>query len=635
MRQAYCFGLGALASIAFQAAVLGQPQNVPPVPGIGLQGTAPLVWATEPAPAEEAAGESGRMFKPDALPEPPAWGPRVLRFSAPGAAAYRLYFEGVALPDGARMFVYGLDATGRVTSVFGPYEQAGPLAEGSFRSRVAPGVEAVIEIQGMEAGPWPMRVAYVVAIDAGLLSDLRLSGDPSLTETPEQRKPPRGERTKIEWNGKLVTAEIIGDDIVVEGDMIAGSARESQGIGNPSQAARPRAVIRTEASGHWKGGVIPFVVDAALAGDLRVTAALQTWTTTMNGILSFVPRTTEHDFIRFSLSQASVCSAEGVGRDSGARVINVSSVCSTGNLRHEIGHTLGFHHEQSREDRDNYVRILWDNIKDGYDDQFEVASGDANTDFGPYDFGSLMHYPLNAFSKNGQNTIVPLHPPPPGVIVGQRTAHSAGDIAALKILYGVRLTPPVVNVPAAGGEFAVRVSTPADRAWVAQDDAAWVGIVSGSSGQGDGVIRFTVASNFPVTQGAAAVVGFPPMGRTANVTVGLLPFSSSAQLTIVQAAPDCVYSVSPAKIFADFEIGSYIVSVTTSPGCTWGATETLSWARLSPITGQGSGKVVVTLDQNIANNGNKPGKAPKRTGTIVVAGKQITIEQEGGCGLCI
>jgi hypothetical protein len=622
--------------MVFHAAVFAQPQNMPSGPDSGLLLLAPLVSASEPAAAEEAAGESGRMFKPDALPEPPTWGLRALRFTAPGAAAYRLYFEHVALPDGARMFVYGLDASGHVTTVFGPYEHSGPLVEGSFRSRVVPGNEVVVEVEGMQDGPWPMQVAYVAAIDAALLSEMQMSNDPSLTEKPSQRKPPRGQRTQVMFHGRLVPAEITGDEVVVEGDMIAGPAREIVAEPMSANEAHPRAVMRTEASGHWTGGFIPFVIDASLAGDSRITAALQTWTTAMNGILSFVPRTGEHDFVRFGASNDSVCSS-GVGRISGAQVIHVSPVCSTGNLRHEIGHTLGFQHEQSREDRDNSVRILWDNIRDGFGDQFERATGDSNTDLGPYDFGSLMHYPLDAFSKNGQNTIEPIRPVPPGVTVGQRSGPSAGDISALKSLYGVFLTPAVVNVPAAGGSFAVRVSTPADRAWIAQDDAAWVTVTSGSSGQGDGVIRFNVGSNEPVaTQGIAArVAGFPIPGRTATLTVGLLPFSATATVKIIQAAPDCTYSVSPKTIVADFEIGTYNVSVTTSPGCTWGATEALPWARLTPISGQGNGTVSVTLDQNIANNGTKPGKAPKRTGTIVVAGQTVTIEQAGGCGLCL
>jgi hypothetical protein len=201
-----------------------------------------------------------------------------------------------------------------------------------------------------------------------------------------------------------------------------------------------------------------------------------------------------------------------------------------------------------------------------------------------------------------------------------------------------------VNVPSSGGTFSVAVSAPSDRFWVAKDDADWVAVNSGLSGTGNGTIQFTVASNESVlTQQMAFATGLVtspislfPGPRTANLRIALTPaLLVNATVQIVQAAPDCTYTVTPSKISADADAGTYTVRVNTASHCTWGAAEALPWVQhISPSSGQGSSTVSVRLAHNYNTNPLKPVKAPRRTGSIVVAGKTVTIEQAGGCALC-
>lgn len=61
-----------------------------------------------------------------------------------------------------------------------------------------------------------------------------------------------------------------------------------------------------------------------------------------------------------------VCScASYVGFIGGAQPVLVGPLCFMGNIVHEILHALGFHHEHTRKDRDQYITILSHNIMEG------------------------------------------------------------------------------------------------------------------------------------------------------------------------------------------------------------------------------------------------------------------------------
>ncbi|KAK3087453.1 hypothetical protein FSP39_006069 [Pinctada imbricata] len=63
-------------------------------------------------------------------------------------------------------------------------------------------------------------------------------------------------------------------------------------------------------------------------------------------------------------------------------------------------HAIGQMHEQSRSDRDNYVTMLWQNIRGGRGNNNMAKS--STLDNNPYDYESVLQYGLYSFSSNGR-----------------------------------------------------------------------------------------------------------------------------------------------------------------------------------------------------------------------------------------
>lgn len=124
---------------------------------------------------------------------------------------------------------------------------------------------------------------------------------------------------------------------------------------------------------------------------------------------------------------------------------------TVGVVAHELLHAIGFFHEQSRSDRDTYIDVLEENISPAC--LFQYAVGGGVTDFGDYDFYSIMHYSQFACSNNG----LPAFEFQPGFeqfefIVGQRSVISGGDRDGLAHMYGARPDDPC-RVDVTGDQF--------------------------------------------------------------------------------------------------------------------------------------------------------------------------------------
>ena len=91
-----------------------------------------------------------------------------------------------------------------------------------------------------------------------------------------------------------------------------------------------------------------------------------------------------------------------------SQVLNLESPgCdSLGTTMHEFLHAFGQAHEQSRPDRDTYVKVDFANVPKNVANNFQKSpNGDTNR---PYDMLSLMHYGSTAFAPAGKKSIEPL-----------------------------------------------------------------------------------------------------------------------------------------------------------------------------------------------------------------------------------
>ncbi|XP_055351897.1 hatching enzyme 1.2-like [Paramacrobiotus metropolitanus] len=142
--------------------------------------------------------------------------------------------------------------------------------------------------------------------------------------------------------------------------------------------------------------------------------------------VKFVPRTYQLDYVKF---QKSFQCSSNIGRLGQKQLIQLTPSCTAhyGCIQHELMHTLGFYHEQSRLDRDDHVIINWDNIAAEDKAQFEKRKG-VTYDL-PYDYQSIMHYELKAFAKDPNfPTIIPLVK---GMKMGQNENLSPLDLARI------------------------------------------------------------------------------------------------------------------------------------------------------------------------------------------------------------
>nr|XP_022318777.1 zinc metalloproteinase nas-4-like [Crassostrea virginica] len=214
----------------------------------------------------------------------------------------------------------------------------------------------------------------------------------------------------------------------------------------------------------WPHGLVHYTIDshhAAIPSHVQLfkDAMQEIMDKTMvNGkkCIDFQPRTSEAAYIQFSYGSG--CHTP-VGYQHRRSDVTLGTGClRKGTVMHEILHALGFWHEQSRADRDNYVKIHFDNIQHGHERNFDKYQVGPKLDMlnEPYDYGSVMHYSAYAFAVDRRRvTIETLQP---GVTIGQRVRLSDIDAKEIQIRYGC--IPRPGSVQSTHSQQSVHVTTP-------------------------------------------------------------------------------------------------------------------------------------------------------------------------------
>ncbi|KAL7668180.1 hypothetical protein ACOME3_008894 [Neoechinorhynchus agilis] len=159
----------------------------------------------------------------------------------------------------------------------------------------------------------------------------------------------------------------------------------------------------------WPGAIIPYEITYNYSGQFlqMIHFSMRMWM--KSTCILFTEREMWHtSWLRIQPGACGCCSQ--VGRQVlGAQYLYLSEECDRpGIMAHEFGHAIGFWHEHTRPDRDDYIYVIDDNVN--HDQRYNfVKKTDEDVDSlgESYDPHSIMHYAPNTFSKSDmQFTII-------------------------------------------------------------------------------------------------------------------------------------------------------------------------------------------------------------------------------------
>lgn len=348
----------------------------------------------------------------------------------------------------------------------------------------------------------------------------------------------------VNADGEVVQQSVEFENVnglaIYEGDIILGKTDEILYGKKKQRLLKPGEIttqghVETRSGAKWLNGRVPFVISSAF--DQTQRNNILTYMREIEAVakVQFVPRNREADYINIVKIAGNV-GYSYLGRQGGAQNV---SLPSTGRrlVTHELFHALGVRHEHTRADRDSYIVVHWDNIKNDFRYAFEKNSNYSGIN-GRYDYGSIMHYYSTAFAidvskptlsvkSTSPAPIPPIDTCIPGQIcqipyssdqsavtsssvptLGGATM-SAGDKASLVYMYGAPLVQPYVSY--------ISIDWMRCTTYQYNGMAAWESVGSGASYQLEQLFGSTWSTVYSGTNSHYAVYGSP--GQTLHFRV--------------------------------------------------------------------------------------------------------------------